>query len=141
MNPNRARAIANKVMQHDQRTRAQHLVEAALERLKEEASNGQPNAGSIEVMAAEPRALQEMRAPGDSLVLIVLGDSPAIANEPQMRLKPTTPAYTHAEAQANHPGLERFPILEGASHPAPKPCFIEPARVCVNSGACEMRGY
>jgi hypothetical protein len=41
-----------------------------------------------------------------------------------------------------HPGLERFASLEDkASNLAPKTCFMEPDRVCVNSGACEMRGY
>jgi hypothetical protein len=41
-----------------------------------------------------------------------------------------------------HPGLERFPIAEAVTAPsAPKTCFMEPGRSCVNSGACEMRGY
>ncbi|HVG21679.1 MAG TPA: hypothetical protein VNI02_21775 [Blastocatellia bacterium] len=43
--------------------------------------------------------------------------------------------------QAPHPGLEKFPIAETESTPAPKTCFMEPGRACVNSGACEMRGY
>jgi hypothetical protein len=41
-----------------------------------------------------------------------------------------------------HPGHERFPLNEGpASTSARRPCFMEPDRVCVNSGACEMRGF
>ena len=40
-----------------------------------------------------------------------------------------------------HPGLERFPLSEVGTAGSPKPCFIEPGRICVNSGACEMRGY
>ena len=41
-----------------------------------------------------------------------------------------------------HPGLERFPLSEtDTAVAASKPCFMEPDRVCVNSGACEMRGY
>jgi hypothetical protein len=44
--------------------------------------------------------------------------------------------------RAVHPGLEKFPLAEtGGPLPAPKTCFMEPGRVCVNSGACEMRGY
>ena len=44
--------------------------------------------------------------------------------------------------QATHPVFERFPITkEETVSPAPKTCFMEPGRVCVNSGACEMRGY
>lgn len=46
------------------------------------------------------------------------------------------------EARVAHPGLEKFPIAEDlAEASAPKNCFMEPDRVCVNSGACEMRGY
>jgi hypothetical protein len=46
------------------------------------------------------------------------------------------------EARGSHPGLEKFPIAEElAEASAPKNCFMEPDRVCVNSGACEMRGY
>jgi hypothetical protein len=46
------------------------------------------------------------------------------------------------EDRAAHPGLEKFSITE-ARHmdSAPRTCFMEPGRVCVNSGACEMRGY
>ncbi|HEX8091728.1 MAG TPA: hypothetical protein VF762_22935 [Blastocatellia bacterium] len=44
--------------------------------------------------------------------------------------------------QTVHPGLEKFPLAEIIDPlPAPKTCFMEPGRVCVNSGACEMRGY
>jgi|SRR5215216_1828543 len=44
--------------------------------------------------------------------------------------------------EATHPVFERFPIAEEeTAPPAPKTCFMEPGRVCVNSGACEMRGY
>jgi len=45
---------------------------------------------------------------------------------------------------ASHPGLEKFPQPQSDSEPnarAPKTCFMEPDRPCVNSGACEMRGY
>jgi len=41
-----------------------------------------------------------------------------------------------------HPGLERFYLSKTDSLPnAPKACFMEPGRTCVNSGACEMRGF
>ena len=46
------------------------------------------------------------------------------------------------DGRQSHPGLERFPLSEpSATSAATKPCFMEPGRVCVNSGACEMRGY
>jgi hypothetical protein len=45
-------------------------------------------------------------------------------------------------SRETHPGLERFQLSEHSStKEARKPCFMEPDRVCVNSGACEMRGY
>jgi hypothetical protein len=51
-------------------------------------------------------------------------------------------ALDDREAQAKHPGLEKFPIAVAETAPsAPKTCFMEPGRACVNSGACEMRGY
>jgi hypothetical protein len=51
-------------------------------------------------------------------------------------------ATEHPGRKVSHPGLERFNIGEGAEPgPVPKACFMEPSRVCVNSGACEMRGF
>lgn len=45
-------------------------------------------------------------------------------------------------ARAPHPGLEKFPVAQSSScDSAPKNCFMEPDRLCVNSGACETRGY
>jgi hypothetical protein len=45
------------------------------------------------------------------------------------------------EKKVSHPGLERFTIGTDTQTSAPKSCFMEPDRPCVNSGACEMRGY
>jgi hypothetical protein len=47
---------------------------------------------------------------------------------------------TSSETSSTHPGLERFTMIEKSTD-APKPCFMEPGRSCVKSGACEMRGY
>lgn len=50
--------------------------------------------------------------------------------------------FDRRAVQATHPVFERFQTAEaGTGSPAPKTCFMEPGRVCVNSGACEMRGY
>ena len=47
-----------------------------------------------------------------------------------------------SEQPATHPGLERFASLETKPDSnAPKTCFMEPDRICVNSGACETRGF
>ena len=45
------------------------------------------------------------------------------------------------ERKVSHPGLERFTIEGGSQTSAPKSCFMEPDRPCVNSGGCEMRGF
>ena len=46
-----------------------------------------------------------------------------------------------SERKDSHPGLERFTIGAAPQTSAPKACFMEPGRPCVNSGACEMRGF
>lgn len=47
-----------------------------------------------------------------------------------------------AASDSSHPGLQRFQTLENdTSSSVPRPCFMEPDRECVHSGACEMRGY
>jgi hypothetical protein len=41
-----------------------------------------------------------------------------------------------------HPGLQRFDLpLPDTCSTAPKMCFLEPDRVCVNSGACQTLGH
>lgn len=52
----------------------------------------------------------------------------------------TQPAIQSSGSQ--HPGLQRFVDLDSDSNSAvPRPCFMEPERECVHSGACEMRGF
>jgi hypothetical protein len=41
----------------------------------------------------------------------------------------------------SHPGFERFQITGARAADVPKTCFMEPERICVNSGACEMLGH
>jgi hypothetical protein len=46
------------------------------------------------------------------------------------------------QSDSCHPGLEKFHLSETAAPSREtKSCFMEPERKCVNSGACEMRGY
>lgn len=42
--------------------------------------------------------------------------------------------------RSHHAGHDRFPLSDPRVV-APKPCFMEPGRTCVHSGACEMRGF
>ena len=52
------------------------------------------------------------------------------------------PSSSRPGTDAPHPGHERFTIIEARSPLAgQKTCYMEPSRPCVNSGACEMRGF
>jgi hypothetical protein len=76
--------------------------------------------------------------PGQLIVLILgagesRGHATPSANEASAGLEGSPP---------RHPSLEKFPATEvPAPSPGTKACFMEPDRVCVGSGACEMRGY
>ena len=91
--------------------------------------------------------VQESVSEGGPVILVVLGnaepardDSAQVLNEGHRQ--PEAPERKTINIQAAHPELERFASLEvQQNNSAPKTCFMEPDRVCVNSGACEMRGY
>jgi hypothetical protein len=83
----------------------------------------------------------EARATGDAnsfvvVVIAVPGNSGSAAVE-------TPESHQQADiSPADHPGLEKFSIQKvPAPSPGMRPCFVEPDRVCVGSGACEMRGF
>ncbi|HEX5734627.1 MAG TPA: hypothetical protein VF131_17465 [Blastocatellia bacterium] len=72
------------------------------------------------------------------VVLVVLGstsEGAVVATE-----KPDCGNQISHASSGRHPGLERFPLAEPRAADVPKYCFMEPDRVCVNSGACEMLG-
>ena len=76
-------------------------------------------------------------------IIIVLGDSRSREQSSTVQSKQSiSDPKPYDGSTSAHPGLQRFPNLETES-PAPafKPCFMEPDRECVHSGACEMRGY
>jgi hypothetical protein len=72
------------------------------------------------------------------IVLVVLGSTTeatvAATEKPDRRNQISHPSG------GSHPGFERFPFAEPRAADVPKYCFMEPDRVCVNSGACEMLG-
>jgi hypothetical protein len=101
--------------------------------------------------APQPETAQTEPAP---VVLILLGQHatsadgttiggerrPAPVASSALQREPSGPGS--ASTPAKHPGLEKFHLNEADQSPlAPKSCFMEPDRACVNSGACEMRGY
>jgi hypothetical protein len=63
-------------------------------------------------------------------------------DQPSSRAEPKSTSLCDCTARLSHPALERFTAIDVARRSnAAKACFIEPDRVCVNSGACEMRGF
>ena len=75
------------------------------------------------------------------IVLVVLGsandrgeETGAVGEKPNLGKQVSHP---HG---GRHPGFERFPLADPHAADVPKYCFMEPDRVCVNSGACEMLG-
>jgi hypothetical protein len=100
------------------------VLESVLARLESTGAPGQAASNGVE----------------SPVLLVVLG-------EPGGRTRGTgqeqvSPAITEPRLVTNHPGLERFSLREEESKPhAPRMCFMEPGRECVESGACEMRGY
>ncbi|MFY9611869.1 MAG: hypothetical protein WAU45_25055 [Blastocatellia bacterium] len=88
-------------------------------------------------------------AGSDPVVVVVLGqvnshstiseDAERTLNEP---LSLAAGGSQSSFADSSHPGLEKFELPKQSPNArAPKTCFMEPDRPCVNSGVCEMRGY
>lgn len=88
-------------------------------------------------------------AGGPPVIVILLGDqrtahgeASAAAVQASCGCQNNSPAIPENSLQSLHAGLERFALPEGeAVSAAPRTCFMEPDRLCVGSGACEMRGY
>lgn len=139
-------------MRKDERDTVRQVLEAALRNLKEEAREGESTSPSVQLFAdsSPSSVIGNCEAP---VILIVSGDLKARSqNTPSPRSaflgdtdepgKANACVSDHSERKLSHPGLERFTIGEAASPPlAPKACFMEPGKACVNSGACEMRGF
>jgi hypothetical protein len=115
--------------------------------------------------AGQPAAAQAVNpttnngASGSPVIVIMLGDSqatrsgskttgsrgadlPVIVKQSDCGCQNNSHAAGGNSLQSLHPGLERFDLPENTTvSNAPRRCFMEPDRVCVGSGACEMRGY
>lgn len=131
------------LMPKQDKATVRRILEAVLNRLDAEARGGEENSNSI--------LLSESGDADAPVILVVIAGSNSTAKNgtatPALRVdRAGQPATNYAlgnnEAQAAHPGLERFPLAVTDPHPsAPKACFMEPGRACVSSGACEMRGF
>jgi hypothetical protein len=78
------------------------------------------------------------------VVVVIVGASGGVNSEERTRpsVESEPAVFAGQQSESCHPGLEKFHLSETAAPTrGTKPCFIEPERQCVNSGACEMRGY
>jgi hypothetical protein len=139
---------------------ARRVLSAVLERLNGNArANSDSKAGATSDLSFEHEQISNSRrssvaGDGSPIIVVVVNQeisasdlreqtngcsSVAVTNQ---AANPALLSGNENEARGLHPGLERFPIAEGVpAASAPKNCFMEPGRVCVNSGACEMRGF
>lgn len=132
--------------ERDQDT-VRRLLTAALDKLDKESHVDKESSNSI--------LLSEDGADASVIVVLVSGSKAQDANAARLPVAGTTARQgieTSAALsvdrqqgrQIAHPGLERFQLTVTDPVPpaaAPKACFMEPGRTCVNSGACEMRGF
>ena len=124
------------------------VLEAALQNLRK--STGEEGSSESIALFADRLPSSENRGSEVPIVVVVAGNLSANsqgATLPQptglgdIKMQVNSSVSDYPERKVSHPGLERFTI-EADSHPsAPKACFMEPGRICVNSGACEMRGF
>lgn len=119
------------------------VLETALNTLSEDASSTESFSPVRESNSSEGRAQQTpviiimTGGPTSHLDQSEFGSSEAEAPSVTM----SSSVSPHNERKVSHPGLERFTIETVSRPAAPKACFMEPGRPCVNSGACEMRGF
>jgi hypothetical protein len=115
------------------------LLQGALQNLNEGAVG---DSAPIAVLSAQG----ESEASGSPIIVVVTTDPKlrqvrAATNRTSEPLNTIAPECGCHERKVSHPGLERFTIETDTQTAAPKSCFMEPSRLCVNSGACEMRGF
>lgn len=119
------------------------VLEAVLRSLRDEPSSG----ASISLVGD---GFMPVESKLDAPVIVIVANglkaqsqetNPSNKGDANAPVRLNTCVSDYPERKVSHPGLERF-IIEAESLPsAPKACFMEPGRPCVNSGACEMRGF
>lgn len=127
------------------------VLEAALQNLREATAEGNASSESGALFTNRWPS-SESRSSDAPVIVIVAGDLKAHSQDPALRAavgfgdtkdpaKVSSCVSDYTERKLSHPGLERFTI-EADPHPSvPKTCFMEPGRTCVNSGACQARGF
>lgn len=135
-------------MNEYERETVKRILESTLRKLGE-GSNGN-TAGTDQLGEGAFQSGDSYRERSSSSVIILLTDnsndrSPSNFSRPFSTVGEVTAGGSSVsqitERKVSHPAQERFTMIEAASPvDAPKTCFLEPGRVCVNSGACQVRG-
>ena len=126
-------------MTGDSYSLARRALLSALQRLDEDAR--QPGAGTDAVQSSIDKS-----SVASPVIVIVLGESVpgAVATESVLGERPGSVPVAVATGLADvpHPGHQRYvlPSTHAVGN-APRPCFIEPDRSCIDSGCCESRGF
>jgi hypothetical protein len=132
-------------MTGDSYSLARRALLSALQRLDERVlaqDARQPGAGTDAVQSSIDKS-----SVASPVIVIVLGESVprAVATgSPVIGERPgSVPgAVATGLADVPHPGHHRYvlPSTHAVGN-APRPCFIEPDRSCIDSGCCESRGF
>jgi hypothetical protein len=127
-------------MTGDSYSLARRALLSALQRLDEDARL--PGAGTDAVQSSIDKS-----SVASPVIVIVLGESVprAVATgSPVLGQRPESVpgAVATGLADVPHPGNQRYvlPSTHAVGN-APRPCFIEPDRSCIDSGCCESRGF
>lgn len=115
------------------------VLTSLLDRLDKSSAQASASGGPELMGSPAPQGAQGDASP---LFLLMLGQLDSGSNGLKDAESEPRRLYDIEDRAATHPGLEKFSAPEGhQTDSAPRTCFMEPGRVCVNSGACEMRGY
>ena len=138
------------IMEISDRDTARRILSAVLERLEGESRNSSGNASdssanqALSAQSPSSNAARPAAGEGFSPVIFVMLNQPVSQSNDGKNEKENGVLGDKASTQTVgiHPGLEKFKVTENASEAsAPKACFMEPNRLCIGSGACQMRGY
>ena len=117
------------------------LLKGALQNLGDGAAGADLDSAPIAVVSGTTGLADASGTP----IIVVVASDPDLRQTASNSNEATQPLSGSEcgcdERKVSHPGLERFRMEGGSQTSAPKPCFMEPDRLCVNSGACEMRGF
>jgi hypothetical protein len=130
-----ARRILESVLRQLEGGAALQAPAQAVNQASNNGANGNP---VIIVMLGDPQAARA----GSNTTSNNVAALPIVVKQSDCGCQNNSHATGGNSLQSSHPGLERFDLPENNTVAnAPRSCFMEPDRVCVNSGACEMRGY